>query len=280
MRIFRLPGEAYGFGPVLMNLPLIKTLNKVTEIALKGAVLNALGIYTRIDDGVFNPDTARLEPGAFWKVARNGGTLGPSIQRLPTATDPNLNLLVVQDQRQMIQAGMFDQQLPPDSQQPKSAAEVIARVKDLTQNFDGAFGRIVHDVILKIVPRVMELLHEQNILKGKRLQIDQLLVRLRVTSPLGVAFRAKQAENYANWTQACVAIAGDPGILHGVTPLTKGLAEMGDAMGVKADLIFTPTEQQAIQAEVARQVQAALAAQAKAGQQPPPPNGDPQQGQA
>jgi Bacteriophage head to tail connecting protein len=273
-RYFRLPGEDMGYGPVLLNLPTTKTLNKAVELTLKSSAIAMAGIYTRIDDGVFNPDTARIEPGAFWPVARNGGPLGPSIQRLPGASDPNLSNLVLQDLRLMTQAGYNDQQLPPDGQSPRSAAEIIERVKRLGQDHAGAYGRLVHDVIMGVVPRVIEILYELGVLKTQ-LKIDQLLVQLRVVSPLGSSFKAERAARYAEWVQACEALGG-PGAARMVTPLEQGMAQMGHDMGVEADRILTVDQQTSIQNSIKAGVQAALAQHAELMKQATAsPNGDP-----
>lgn len=272
-RYFRLPGEDMGYGPVLLNLPTTKTLNKAVELTLKSASIAMAGIYTRIDDGVFNPDTARIEPGAMWAVARNGGPLGPSIQRLPGASDPNLGNLVLQDLRMMTQAGYNDQQLPPDGQSPRSAAEIIERVKRLGQDHAGAYGRLIHDVIMGVVPRVIEILYKAGVLQT-RFKIDQLLIQLRVTSPLGSSFKAERAARYAEWVQACEALGG-PGAARMVTPLEQGLAQMGHDMGVEADRILTVDQQQAIQNSIKMGVQQALAQHAEMMKQAAPPNGDP-----
>lgn len=280
-RYFRLPGEDYGYGPILQNMPLIKTLNKTTELALKGAALAAMGIYTMIEDGVFNPDTARLEPAAMWKVARNGGPLGPSIQRLPNSTDPNLSMVTIQDLRLSISAGMNDQELPPDGQSPRSAAEIIERSRRLRSNHSGAFSRIVNDVFLAIAPRVQEILVRQGVLK-KALTVDNLLVRMKVLSPLGRAFRARRAENWTEWAQVAAALGG-PEALRMVTPLEPALLQLGRDMGVDERQLRPVSQQQELQARIQEAVAAAMEAMQKqgaAGAPPPPANGDPAQAAA
>lgn len=272
----RLPGQAYGFGPVLMSLPTTKTLNKSVELTLKAAALTMGGIFTRVDDGVFNPDTARIEPGAFWSVARNGGTLGPSIQKLEPPGDINVSNIVLQDLRMQVQGIMGDQQLPPDAGQPRSAAEIIERIKQLAQNRAGAGGRVMHETVIPVVRRVMEILVDLGALKTD-LKIDQLLVQVRVTSPLAMAYRAERAQKYIQWVQLMLATGG-PDLVHLNTQLDMGMAEVGDDLGVEPSKINTPDEKQSIANTVAMAVKQALAAQAKRDAPPPPANGDPAQG--
>jgi hypothetical protein len=277
-RQYRLPGQVYGFGSVLINMPITKTLNKAIELTLKGAAIAAMGIYTRVDDGVFNPDTARMEPAAFWAVARNGGPLGPSIAKLPVASDPNLANITIQDMRQMIQAGYNDQTLPPDGQSPRSAAEIIERVKRMGEDHAGFFGRLVHELALPLRRIVIEILFELGILK-EHIEIDQLFAKLRIVSPMGSAYRARRAVNYLNFVQACNA--AEPGAAHVVTPIDDGLRQVGHDLGVCGGgyKIYTAEESAAAQQKLA--AAAAMAQQqGSPGAEPPPPNGDPMQGRA
>ena len=279
-RYVRMPGQVYGFGPVLMTLPTTKSLNKAMEITLKAAALSMLGIFTRVDDGVFNPDTARLEPGAIWTVARNGGPLGPSIARLqPGQID--VSNIVLKDLRMQVQSGMQDQQLPPEGSSPASAAEILHRVQQLSQDHAGAYGRLVHEIVIPVVKRVLECLFDAGVFKSSRITIDQLLVSVKVISPLGQAAKAKKGQTYLQWVQMLMMTDPTGALLKQSTPLGVGFAEVARDMGVPNSLILPQSVQQDIQTSIAQGVQMAMQAMAKAKQQqdnPPPANGDPGQG--
>jgi hypothetical protein len=75
-RYMKVAGEIYGRGPLITALPDIKTLNKTLELVLKNASLAIAGVYTAADDGVLNPNTVQISPGAIIPVARNGGPQG------------------------------------------------------------------------------------------------------------------------------------------------------------------------------------------------------------
>jgi hypothetical protein len=259
-----------------MVLPTVKTLNKAQEITLKTAALAMLGIFTRIDDGVFNPDTARLEPGAMWTVARNGGVLGPSIQKLDPPGDLQISNIVLQDLRMQIQAGMLDQQLPPDAHSPRSAAEIIERVKRLSQDHAGAFGRLVHEIVQPVVRRVIEILYKLGVLKSP-LKIDQLLVQVRVTSPLAAAFNAIKAQLRVEYWQAANALA--PDLVPKVINREAMLVEIGKSMGVPASEMYPQDIRTSIANTVQMLLQQALAAAAEAEKQKNQiPSGDPAEG--
>jgi hypothetical protein len=86
-RYMKVSGEVYGRGPLLTALPDIKTLNKTLELLLKNASLAVSGAYTAADDGVLNPQTVKIVPGAIIPVARNGGPQGDSLKPLPRSGD-------------------------------------------------------------------------------------------------------------------------------------------------------------------------------------------------
>jgi hypothetical protein len=96
-RFMKVSGEVYGRGPLVTAIPDIKTLNKVKELVLKNASLAVSGVYTAADDGVLNPQTVRIVPGAIIPVARNGGAQGESLRPLRSATDFNVSQLVIND---------------------------------------------------------------------------------------------------------------------------------------------------------------------------------------
>jgi hypothetical protein len=275
-RYFRMPGQAYGFGPALLTLPTIKTLNKAQEFTLKAAALAMSGIFTRIDDGVFNPDLARIEPGAMWTVERNGGVLGPSIARLDIPGNMNVSNIVLQDLRQQVNSGMFEQSIPPDANSPKSASEIVMRLMKLAQDHAGAYGRLINEIVLPAVPRIIEILHSLGAIKT-RIRIDQLLVMLKVTSPLAQAFNAGRIQPRVEFMQLVQSLAG-PQALSQMMPVNSVLASIGKAMGIAADEIYPQSVQQQMMQTVQMLVQQGVQAALKQmQQQQAPPSGDPAQ---
>ena len=101
-RYMKIPGEVYGRGPLLTALPDIKTLNKTVELLLKNASLAITGVYTAADDGILNPETVRIVPGAIIPVARNSGPMGASLAPLPRAGDFNVAQIEINELRMQI----------------------------------------------------------------------------------------------------------------------------------------------------------------------------------
>jgi hypothetical protein len=266
VRYFRVPGETYGRGNAMLAMPSIKTVNTVARLQLQAAAIAMLGIYTAVDDGVFNPDLAPLEPGVFWKVARNGGSLGPSINRFP---DPRLDLsnLVLNDLRMSVKATMLDESLPPENAAVKSATEIVERVKRLAADYLGSFGRLVNDIVVQAVKRTIELAYNRGLL-GNEIAIDQLLIQVKVKSPLAIARETARIEKIIQWLEMVLAIltqAGAPGSVSRIAHIEKLMTDVGRDMGVPAEYIVTQKEREAMDKQAAEQQAAQLAAQLAAG---------------
>lgn len=268
-RYMRVPGETRGRGLVMIAMPTIKTANTTARLNLQAAAIAMLGIYTAVDDGVFNPDLSPLEPGTFWKVARNGGTLGPSITRFP---DPRLDLsnMVLREMQMGIKATMLDQALPQDGAAVKSATEILERVKRLAADHIGAFGRLVKEIVIPAVKRVLELAYDKGLIP-QEIPIDQLLFKVRVKSPLALAREAQRIERIVQWLQMVLGIAAAVGNPQGAGRIAKVddiLTEIGRDMGVPARLIVTADERRQMDEQAAQAAALAAAAAVAGGAQP------------
>ena len=259
-RYFRVPGETYGRGPTMLAMPTIKTVNTAARLQLQAAAIAMLGIYTAVDDGVFNPDLASIEPGVFWKVARNGGTLGPSINRFP---DPRLDLqnIVLSDLRMGVKSTMMDQSLPADGAAVRSATEIMERVKRLASDHLGAYGRLIKEVTIPAVKRVIELAYNRGLIPGQ-LAIDQLITKVRIKSPLSIAREAARIEKIIQWLQMVFALLGERA--GRVAKIEPALADIGQQLGVPSNYITTPDERKDMDKKEEEQQAALLAAQAAA----------------
>ncbi|MHA7968987.1 portal protein [Rhizobium sp. CAU 1783] len=237
-RYFRVPGETYGRGPAMLAMPTTKTLNTAARLQLQAAAIAMLGIYTAVDDGVFNPDLAEVRPGKFWKVARNGGAMGPSITRFP---DPRLDLsnMVLNELRMGVKATMMDQSLPPDGAAVRSATEILERVKRLASDHLGAYGRLVKEVTIPAVKRVLEIAYNKGLIKDD-IPIDQLLVKIQIKSPLAIAREAQRIEKIVQWLQMVIMIMAERS--NRVAHIETALADIGSQLGVPRNYIVTAEE--------------------------------------
>lgn len=261
-RYFRVPGETMGRGVTMLAMPSIKTTNTTARLQLMAAAIAMLGIYTAVDDGVFNPDLASLTPGTFWKVARNGGTMGPSVQRFP---DPRLDLsgMVLNELRMGVKATMMDQSLPPDGAAVRSATEIMERVKRLASDHLGAYGRLIKEITIPAVKRVLELAYEKGLIP-QEIPIDQLLFKVRVKSPLAMAKEAQKVERVIQWLQMALAVyaaMGTPQRIERIAEVDEALIEAGRALGVPERNITSKEKRDAMIEQDKQAQQAMIAAQ-------------------
>lgn len=242
----------------MLAMPTIKTLNTTARLQLQAASIAMLGIYTAVDDGVFNPDLAVQAPGAFWKVARNGGSLGPSVQRFP---DPRIDLqnMVLNEMRMGVKATMMDQSLPAEGAAVRSATEILERVKRLASDHLGAYGRLVKEVTIPAVKRVLELAYNRGLIASD-IPIDQLLVRVKIKSPLAIAREAQRIEKIVQWLQMVLMIMQDRS--NRVAKVEQSLVMIGRDFGIPEKLMVTDQERDAMDEQERKLQAAAVAAQA------------------
>lgn len=191
-RIMRSANEANGRGPVLDALPDAKTLNKVIELVLKNATLAVSGVFTVVDDGVVNPANVNISPLSFIPVARNSGhPAGASIEPLGRSGDFSVAELVKEELQDSIKQTMMNNDLPDLSGQPRTAAEIIARMRQFADDLGATFGRITRDVVTPIWANTDDILtHDWGILDplvgpdGEPLTYDGESLTLKITSPL------------------------------------------------------------------------------------------------
>lgn len=262
-RFMKVPGEVYGRGPLVTALPDIKTLNKVVELVLKNASLAVSGVYTAADDGVLNPQTIKIVPGAIIPVARNGGAQGESLRPLRTGSDFNVSQLVRNDLVMSIKKMLFDDSLPPDNMSARSATEIVQRMKELSQNIGSAYGRLITEAMTPIVRRVLAVMDERGII-DLPLEVNGLQVKIVPTSPLAQAQNMDDLEKVLQFGQ----IAQQFGQAGALAVKQEAMIDfVAVKMGVPQELLNSPEEREVIMQEMQ---QAMMAQQQQAAAGPPP----------
>jgi len=256
-RYSKVAGEVYGRGPLVTAIPDIKTLNKTLELLLKNASLSIAGVYTAADDGVLNPQTIRIAPGAVIPVARNGGPQGESLRMLPRSGDFNVSQIVINDLRMNIKKILLDDTLPPDNMSARSATEVAERMKELAQNLGSAFGRLITETMLPLVARILYVMDERGLIELP-LKVNGLEVKVSPVSPIAQAQNLGDIEKIMNWVQLSAGLGMDGQMAVRTASISDYVA---DKLGVPAELRTTPAERQQMM-EQAQQA-AMMAAQAQ-----------------
>ena len=199
-RYSRVAGEILGRGPIISALPSIRSLNKTMELLLKNASLNVAGVYLAQDDGVLNPHTVTIRPGAIIPVARAGGPTGPSLVPLQRAGDLQLTQIILTDLRTEIKRILLDDTLPRDDMSARSATEIAERMRELSTNMGSAFGRLITEAMIPIVRRTMDVMAEIGMIEVP-IKIDGQEVRVQPVAPLAQSQNLDDVRDVLNFLQ-------------------------------------------------------------------------------
>jgi hypothetical protein len=252
-RYAKVAGEIYGRGPLITALPDIKTLNKTKELVLKNASLNISGVYTAADDGVLNPNTVKILPGAIIPVARNGGPQGESLRPLPRAGDFNLSQIIIDDLVKNIKRILLDESLPPDNMSARSATEVVERMKELSQNLGSAFGRLINETMIPLVTKILAVMDAQGSI-DLPLKVNGLEIRVTAEAPLAQAQAMEEVEKVMQYIQITQQM-GQQGQM--AVKMDEALDYIAEELGIPQRILTSKVERMMMQqqaAEMAQQV--------------------------
>jgi hypothetical protein len=256
-RYMKVAGEIYGRGPLITALPDIKTLNKTKELLLKNASLAVSGVYTAADDGVLNPNTVKIVPGAIIPVARNGGPQGASLQPLTRSGDFNVSQLVINDLTSSIKRILLDESLPPDNMSARSATEIVERMKELAQNLGSAFGRLINETMIPLMSKILEVLDERGLI-DLPLRVNGLEVKVSPVAPLAMAQNMEEVNAIMQFMQLSQAMGTDGQL---ALKMDRVVDYVADKLGVPYGVRNTAAERAVLMEEAVQQQQQAMLAQ-------------------
>lgn len=262
-RFFKFPGEDNGRGPFMIALPNVRVANKVVQLILQAAALSVFPIMTVTDDGILNPDKARIEPGAIWNVESNGtgGFGGRSVETLPLGQNLNVSDIVLQDQRAQIKAAMMDNQLPPSTGAVRSPTEIIELQRNQSFDISTAFGRIMAEFVVKLVQRVCEVMRGSNGILPDWVVPDQKIISVMAVGPLSISQKMAEVEKLVQALELSLSIGGME-MTAMIFKIEEIIERIGTLLGVDPDMIRNEIEQQQLMELVAQ-----MLAQSQAGQE-------------
>lgn len=262
--------ETRGRGPILQALPDIRTANKVVELVLKNASLAVTGVWTAVNDGVFNPNTATFRAGSFIPVRSNGGTLGPSIAPLEFPGNFDVSQLVLEDMREQIKEALFDNRLPPVSAGVRSATEFIERLREGLLDIGPAGGRIQKEIINPLYLRGVHILRKKALIAlPEDLKLDSQNIALQIVSPLAKRQALDNIQNVIQWLELSSFLG--PEIVNLKIKVEDIPAYLATELGVPAKLQRPTDEQQQVMSLVAQMIAATQQQDPNNGQAPQQP---------
>jgi hypothetical protein len=225
-------GEVYGRSPVMTALPDIKTANKVVELILKNASIAVTGIWQADDDGVINPATIRLVPGAI--IPKAVGSAGLTPLQAPGRFD--VSQLVLDDLRARIRHTLMTDRLGPIDGPRMTATEVLERSAETGRLLGATYGRLQSELLTPLVTRAIAILRRRGEIPD--LTLDGRTVDLSYTSPLARAQARGDVQNTLVWLEAVEKLG--PEALGSVVNLQAAARWLGRALGVPSELIREP----------------------------------------
>ena len=211
-------------------------------------------MFTAVDDGVLNPQTISIVPGAVIGVSSNGGPRGPSLAPLPRSGDANLSQIVANDLRVNIKKALLDESLTPENMSARSATEINAKLSELSQNLGSAFGRLISETMFPIVRRTLELMDEMGMI-DLPLKVNGVQVKVVPISPLAMANNAEKLNEVVQFMQISQSLGPQGQTLLRMDKVGDYIA---DQLGIPAQLRTTPQERQQIQQQLLEAAQMAM----------------------
>lgn len=250
------PGETYGRGPIMQVLSDIRTANKVKQFILENAAIQMSGMYTGVDDGIFNPHTARIAPGVILPVASNA-TGNPSLAALPRAGDIGIGGIVLEDLQTNINKALFSDPLGEITDPVRSATENLIRQQEHLKQSGASFGRLFSELVEPLVEAVTDILVSRG--KLPAIKIDGRDVTLKQVSPLAQSQSLEEFQNSQVWFSTVSQLP--PEIVAASVKVEELPKFWQEKLSVPADLIRTDEERD----QVSKTIQESAVAQIEAG---------------
>ena len=234
-RWLKAPGEIYGRSPVMKALPDIKTANKVVELILKNATIAVTGIWLAEDDGVLNPATINLTPGAI--IPKAVGSKGLTPLEAPGKFD--VSQLVIKDLRERIRHALLGDKLGTVCDEMKmTATEVLERSEEMIRILGATYGRLQSELLTPLIERAICILRKRG--EIPEIFLDGHLLNVSYKSPRAENQAKKEAQNAFAWLSAISGLGNEVLSKMNTDEILKWLTEK---MGLPANFVqLQPTE--------------------------------------
>lgn len=231
-RWMKLPGETYGRSPVAKALPDIRTANKVVELVLKNASIAATGIWQAEDDGVLNPATVRLVPGAIIPKAPGSAGLTP----LAAPGNFDISQLVLSDLRTRIRTALLADRLAEPTKAGMTATEVLERSASAARLLGATYGRLQAELLTPLIARCLGILRRRG--EVPSIMPDGQEARLVYASPLARVQARADAADTLLFLQSAAAMGAEARSVLDTAAAARWLAR---TLGAPAEILRPAT---------------------------------------
>ncbi|WP_158785139.1 portal protein [Pantoea sp. BAV 3049] len=251
-RWMKIPGAAYGIGPVYDALPDIKELNTWLRMEKAAGDLAIAGMWIAEDDGVLNPRTVQVGPRKIIPAASVD-----SMKPLLTGSDFNVAFSSEERLEARIRKVLMADQLQPQDGPAMTATEVHVRVALIRQLLGPVYGRFQAEYLQPLIERCFGLALRAGIFPPLPQTLAGRRINVRYISPLA---RAQKLENVTSIER----LAANVGQLLAIAPdvvdnldTDAAVQVVGDALGVPAKVLRDAAAVQSLRDQRAKQQQQA-----------------------
>jgi hypothetical protein len=183
-----------------------------------------------------------MEPGAMIPVEANpGNPNGPSISRLPSASDFNVAQIILEDLKKGIKSILFVDPLGELDAPVKSATEIAMRAQSVAKMLGSAYGRMQGEGAEQIMLRGLYILEELGMVDLSGFTIDGSNIAIQHVSPLAVAQDQDELTAMTRYAETVSNFFGPQGLMMMTNPVAFG-QELAKLLGVTEKIL--PTEEQ------------------------------------
>lgn len=246
--------EVQGRSLVMQALPDARVLSAVKNYLLKHAALAIGGVWMVKNDGVVNPNSIRIFPGATIPVRATGGPAGGSIAPLQTGGNVNLADLVIKDLIGSIHKIMMNDGMPEVADGVRTATELIERMKELQQSLGAPFARILKEGIVPMLEATIAVLARAGVIpveQGRKIKLNNGEIQVKFASPLVQGQSIREVEAARNAMAITKEAAGDEAVGLNFKIEDFG-AWVGAKMGVVPELMRAKAERENLQKQAAQ----------------------------
>lgn len=241
-RWMKVPGMVWGVGPFLMALADVKTLNKLKEFLLRGAAMSIAGVYTVATNGGINVNNINIAPNTFIPVERNGGENGPTIQKLDTGGNFQLEEFLATSLGDQIKKTMLDTKLPDPQGTPASAFEIAQRLREYQVDIGSAYPRGMLEYVQPLFRRVLGILTRRKLIElPDGFDVDGFYVQVAVVSPIAQAQKMEDVQKFIQAHTLTTQIGG-PGLASTAFEIEKFPAWVTEMLGAPSKMLRDEAE--------------------------------------
>lgn len=249
-----IPGETLGRGRVMRKLDDIKTLNRMKEDYLKGLAFQANPIFTAADDGVINPYTMKLKPGAVMPVGSNDNA-NPTLRALTASGNPQLIDFAVRDLQDGIRRSLLSKPFGQIDETPvRTATEMSIRNADMAQTSLSASSRIQVELLERVISNCVNILKRAG--KIADFKVNGREVKIKFVNPSTRQQDEATLAAYGRFMEFMTAFP--PELIAQKVKIEDIPVEIGDTLGLPKRIFRDEEEIQGIQQQQAAQQAAAM----------------------